>query len=118
MTGRCGPVALKGGSKISVKPDLLGPVLPQDLSSLARALRAVPAPQRSNLCQRLFDRAEQAAAHVARTGQLHPQWGNGTLDAVARQCFGPLCTEPFWNDLSYIKCLRIALAELERRLTR
>lgn len=99
-------------------PSRLRPVLPQDLSSLARALLVVPAPQRSNLCQHLFDLAEQAAGHVARTGQLHPQWGNGTLDAAARQCCGPLGAEPFWDDLNYINCLRIALAELEHRLAR
>ncbi|UWS78191.1 hypothetical protein [Pseudophaeobacter sp.] len=55
---------------------------------------------------------------MARTGQLHPQWGNGTLDAAVRQCCGPLGAEPFWDDLNYINCLRIALAELEHRLAR
>ena len=60
-------------------------------------------------------RAALAAAHVAHTGTLHPQWGNGSLDAVARRCCR-LATEPFWDDPCYIKCLMISLQELQRRL--
>ena len=100
------------------KSPLCQPVLPQDVSSVARALLAVPARERSNLCQTLFDRADMAAVHVARTGTLHPIWGNGSLDAAARHSMGRLYQEPLWSDVSYINCLRIVLAVLDRRFTR
>jgi hypothetical protein len=93
------------------------PILPQDVSSLARALLAVDACERSILCQQLFDRAALATEHVARTGQLHPLWGNGSLDAVARHCCGPLVTEPFWDNPQYINCLKIVLSELNSRFS-
>lgn len=99
----------------SRKLPVLLPVLPQDLSSLSRALLAHSAEKRQALCQELFDRAALAAAHVAHTGTLHPQWGNGSLDAVARRCCC-LATEPFWDDPCYINCLMISLQELQRRL--
>ncbi|OIQ44696.1 MAG: hypothetical protein BM558_06750 [Roseobacter sp. MedPE-SW] len=97
---------------------MLQPVLPQDVSSIARALFAEPEQERSILCQKLFDRADLAAVHVAQTRALHPLWGDGSLDAAARHSMGPLCSEPLWDDLNYIRCLRIALAMLDWRLTR
>ncbi|MEP2717238.1 hypothetical protein [Pseudophaeobacter sp.] len=90
------------------------PVLPQDVSTVARALLLEAEPQRSTLCQMLLDRAELAARHVARTGRLHPHWGNGSLDAAARQS-SALATEPPWNNPSYINCLILILQELQRR---
>lgn len=92
---------------------MLRPVLPQDVSSLARALLAVPAGQRGILCRQFFDLAERALAHVGKTGQLHPNWGNGSLDAVARAHV--MAPEPFWHDPSYLDCLILVLKELRRR---
>jgi len=99
---------------VQIDPRL--PVLPQDVSSMARALFASPVRERAGLCQQMFDRAGLAAAHVARTAQLHPRWGNGSLDAVARHSCGPLCSEPVWDHPDYITCLRLVLAELHSRL--
>jgi hypothetical protein len=91
------------------------PVLPQDISSLARVLLAVPVQERSEVCSALFDHATLAASHVANTGELHDLWGNGTLDAVARNF--SLAKEPFWDDPTYLNCLIIALHELQRRIS-
>ncbi len=85
---------------------------------MARALFAAPARERTVLCQQLFDRAGLAAAHVARTAQLHPRWGNGSLDAAARHSCGPLCSEPTWDNPDYITCLRLVLTGLHSRLVR
>ncbi len=58
-------------------------VLLSDVRTAARALRAVPAPQRAALCARLFLEADWADRHTRRLGRVHPLWGNGTLLAAA-----------------------------------
>lgn len=105
----------EGGGALRMHQTILSPVLPQDISSLARALLTVPVQERCGFCRDLFDHATRASTHVANTGQLHSLWGNGTLDAVAR-CF-PLEKEPFWDDPTYLNCLLVVLQELQRRLS-
>lgn len=89
---------------------LLRPILPQDVTSVARALLAVPAPLRPCHCAKVFDQAGQARAHVLRSGYLHPLWGDGSLDAAAR-CH-PMRGEPFWDDPAYLDCLILVLNQL------
>ncbi|CUH87456.1 hypothetical protein PH5382_01385 [Phaeobacter sp. CECT 5382] len=90
------------------------PVLPQDVTTLARALLAQPLCRRRDLCRDLFDAAEQAADHMRCRNQLHPRWGNGTLDAAARTM--PLVQEPLWHDPEFIDSLLLVLVELKLRL--
>ncbi|WP_241525816.1 hypothetical protein [Pseudophaeobacter leonis] len=105
----------EGDDGLAARHRMLQPVLPQDISSLARALLTVPAQERRGFCAVLFDHAALAARHVAETGQLHCLWGNGTLDAAARHF--PLAKEPLWDDPTYLSCLIIVLHELQRRLS-
>lgn len=95
-------------------PRGFSPVLPQDVTTLARALFAVRAESRPDLCRHLFDAAERAAAHLQRSSRLHPRWGNGTLDAAARTVL--LEDEPQWSDPEFIDCLLLVLAELKTRI--
>ncbi len=104
----------EGDEGLAARHRILQPVLPQDISSLARALLTVPAQERSGFCAVLFDHATLAARHVSETGQLHCLWGNGTLDTAARHV--PLAKEPLWDDPTYLSCLIIVLHELQRRI--
>lgn len=111
---RRGVLLAEGDEGLAARHRILQPVMPQDISSLARALLKVPAQERSEFCAVLFDHAALAARHVSETGQLHCLWGNGTLDAAARHV--PLAKEPLWNDPTYLSCLIIVLHELQRRI--
>ena len=92
---------------------MLRPVLPQDVSTLARALLAVPQSERARLCRRILKMAALARDHMHQTGRLHPVWGDGSLDAAARR--HDLQPEPFWDDPDYLSCLILALRALRRR---
>lgn len=93
---------------------MLRPVLPQDVSSAARALLVIPKSERAVQCCRMFDLADLAAVHLRNYNRLHPDWGNGSLDAVARRM--GLAAEPFWDDAAYLHCLLLVLKELKQRL--
>ncbi|MBY6055868.1 hypothetical protein [Leisingera daeponensis] len=86
------------------------PVLPGDVSAVARALLAVPQDCRLSLCRRIFGGAAEAAAHCGVLGRLHPVWGDGSLSAAARRY--DLSCEPFLDDPDYLGCTRLVLREL------
>lgn len=90
------------------------PVLPGDVSAVARALLLVPPDHRVLLCRRIFGMAAEACAHVDLLRQLHPRWGDGSLSAAARRF--PLADEPFLDDPAYLACTRLVLRELAAQL--
>ncbi|MFA3917856.1 DUF7742 family protein [Ruegeria hyattellae] len=79
------------------------PVLHGDVSNAARALLTVAPGARRWVGARLVAEAAEAAAHVARTGRLHPRFGNGSLMAAARK--RRLADEPGFDDPDYCACL-------------
>ena len=89
------------------------PVLHGDISSASRALLAVPVRERAPLARRMIHEAEVADRHVLSTGRLHPEWGNGTLMAVARR--RPLAVEPDFDNAEYCRCFELMLRCLRRR---
>ena len=89
------------------------PVLHGDVVSAARALLAVEPEARESLCRRIFEGAEVADRHAARTGRLHPFWGNGSLMSAARR--RPLATEPDFDNAEYCECVMLVLAALLAR---
>jgi hypothetical protein len=88
------------------------PVLHGDLSWGARALLAAPPDQRAALARSLLACAERAGRHVRRRGALHPQWGDGSLMAVAGTL--PRAREPFIDDPDYCACLITLLRAIAR----
>lgn len=88
------------------------PVLHGDVSAAARALLTAPPPHRDRLCARMIAEAELADRHVAVTGRLHPQFGNGSLMAAARS--RPLADEPSFDDTDYCQCFETVLRHLIR----
>ncbi|NVK13768.1 MAG: hypothetical protein HWE35_06260 [Rhodobacteraceae bacterium] len=89
---------------------MIRPVLPGDVSAVARALLAAPECARLALCRRIFGGAAEAAVHSRLFGSLHPRWGDGSLSAAARRY--ALATEPFLDDPAYLNCTRLVLREL------
>ncbi|SDW28694.1 hypothetical protein SAMN05444358_101413 [Ruegeria halocynthiae] len=88
------------------------PILHGDISAAARALLVAPPPERDLLSARMIAEAELADQHVARTGRLHPVYGNGSLMAAAR-C-RPLADEPNFDDPQYCQCFEMVLRKLIR----
>lgn len=95
---------------------MICPVLPEDISAVARALLAAPVDQRQARCRVIYNGAGLAASHLRTTGKLHQHWGDGSLSAAARRF--PLEREPRWDQLDYLDCLLMALSELQRTLIR
>lgn len=88
------------------------PVHHGDASSAARALLAVAPGARLALIRALFAEAETADRHLRETGRIHPQFGNGTLMAVARH--RRLAVEPDFSDPDYSHCFELVLRCLRR----
>ncbi|OBY25269.1 DUF7742 family protein [Leisingera sp. JC1] len=93
---------------------MIRPVLPGDVTAVARALLAVPESERLALCRRIFGGAAEAAVHCCLLRRLHPRWGDGSLSAAARRF--TLAEEPFLDDLEYLGCTRLVLRELAAEL--
>lgn len=89
---------------------MIRPVLPGDVSAVARALLAVPDRERLRLCRRIFGGAAEAAAYAGLFCRLHPRWGDGSLSAAARRY--ALADEVFLDDPDYLRCNRLVLREL------
>ncbi|MEX0307544.1 MAG: hypothetical protein AB3N12_09175 [Ruegeria sp.] len=88
------------------------PLLHGDICAAARALLAAPQPDRDQLSTVMIAEAELADQHVARTGRLHPVYGNGSLMAAARSRL--LADEPNFDDLQYCQCFELVLRKLIR----
>ena len=86
------------------------PVLHGDIMVAARALLGVRDIEREAFFARLLRRASAAVAYRKRFRRAHPQWGNGTLAAVAMPYVrGP---EPFADTPDYCRCLSIIFCNL------
>ena len=90
------------------------PVLPGDISAVARALLAEPMDRRGALCRRIFAGAALAMEHMTDSRRVHPVWGDGSLSAAAR-CFA-LADEPPLDDPDYLACTLAVLQALNRRI--
>ncbi|MQQ06960.1 hypothetical protein GFB49_00680 [Epibacterium sp. SM1979] len=86
------------------------PILPGDVSAVARALLLVGADSRRGLCRQIFAGAALAFQHVEDHRRLHPVWGDGTLNAAARRF--PLAPEPGFEDRDYAAATQMVLAVL------
>lgn len=86
------------------------PVLPGDVTAVARALLAVEPAQREVLCSAIFSQAD-SDCHSAGQGGFGK--GDGTLSAAARQ--HRLADEPTLDNPEYLRCtIRVLHAVLER----
>lgn len=86
------------------------PIQHGDLSTAARALLTVPAPDRAGVMDLMLQQAEAADRYRKKLGKTHPRWGNGTLMAVALA--QPIPNEPRLDDLNYLQCQRDVLTAL------
>lgn len=91
------------------------PVHHGDVSSAARALLAARPDLRPALARRMIHEAETADRYLQENARIHPQYGNGTLMAVARK--RPLAVEPDFDDPDYSRCFEMMLRFLRRRLS-
>lgn len=89
------------------------PVLYSDLRAAALAVLAVPEGARPSLCTQLLREADFADKFVRRTGRLHPDWGNGTLMAVAR--LRHLASDRTFDDPGYCSAFQLILSGLIAR---
>ncbi len=90
-------------------------VLFQDVLRVASALLQVPPSERYPLCCSLFERAAEADAYRARTGRIHPRFGNGTLTS-ATEAFAHAENQTLENRV-FVSCLILVLRVLEERQT-
>lgn len=86
------------------------PVLHGDVTAAARALMPLSEKARPAALRGMLARAGAADAFRKRFGRAHPDWGNGSLMAVAlRGVRGP---EPFLDTPDYCRCLALVFEEL------
>ncbi|MDH3262591.1 MAG: hypothetical protein OEM24_01180 [Paracoccaceae bacterium] len=83
---------------------------PVDISVAARALLCFPGAARELAIARMVKEAEAADRYRKRLGRGHPLWGNGTLEAAARN--RPLATPKSLSDCDYLSCLALVLDAL------
>lgn len=86
------------------------PVLMGDVVAAARALMAVPPAARARLMAAMLAEAEAAEAYRRACGRAHPDWGNGSLMAVAMA--RARVAEPALSDPAYRDCLVAVLEAL------
>lgn len=75
-----------------------------DVVALARVMLAAPPTCRRGICKTAFHEAKIADLHRARTGRLHPAFGDGSLAGWAGQ--RPKVPERPWDDPGFLGCLR------------
>jgi hypothetical protein len=92
------------------------PVLHGDAVAAARALFALSAEDRDKAMAVMLSRAEAADCYRRRFARAHPQWGNGSLMAVAMSRRLP--PEPPLEDADYCRCLASVFAALADRRER
>ena len=82
------------------------PILVGDVLVLARALLAVPAPDREGFAARLITETEQADRHRQATGRAHPVWGDGSV--MCRALMAIPTTRPSVSRLDQIAAIAVA----------
>ncbi len=87
------------------------PVLPGDVAAAACALLTVQPRDRPDVIVRMIARANAADRYRFVTGAAHPQWGNGSLAAVAKGM--ARLREPFQDDPEYCDCMLTIYAALK-----
>jgi hypothetical protein len=83
-----------------------------DVTALARALMSVPADMRNQLCNLILSQTHSADCYRKRFNNPHPDWGNGSLMAMARGM--GLQAEPELAHVDYCDCLERVFAGLRR----
>ncbi|TCO70903.1 hypothetical protein [Rhodovulum euryhalinum] len=86
------------------------PVLHGDVVAAARALYVRSPEERLAAMALMLARADAADAYRKRFHRAHPEWGNGSLMALA--CRQDLPPEPPLDDPDYCRCLALVLASL------
>lgn len=81
-----------------------------DVIAVARVLLALPEEEWPACLERLWHEARVADSYRRRLGRPHPDWGNGSLMAVAGQ--RGRVPEPFLSDRRYVRALRLVLGRL------
>lgn len=81
-----------------------------DMTVAARVLLALPPSTRAAALLQMLDQAHAADRYRRRLGRAHPDWGNGTLAAVARTRHPE--PEPHFSDSGYLECLGQVIAVL------
>lgn len=75
------------------------PVLHGDVMAAARVLLRVPCDRRQAVMWQMLEQASIADLYYKRLGRGHPEWGNGSLMAVAFT--RDMAPEPFLDDPDY-----------------
>ena len=83
---------------------------PADISVAARALLCLPEAAREPAITRMVSEADAADRYQKRLGHGHPLWGNGTLEAAARN--RPLAAPRSLSDGDYLSCMALVLDAL------
>ncbi|TCP42321.1 hypothetical protein [Rhodovulum marinum] len=86
------------------------PILPGDAVAAARALYTRPVGERASTMVHMLARVEAADAYCKRFHRAHPDWGNGSLMALAQR--ENLPPEPPLDDPDYCRCLALVFATL------
>ena len=86
------------------------PVLHSDIVAAARVLLALPKEGRLQAMRKMLERAGAADLYRKRFRKHHPDWGNGSLMAVAMRY--KMRPEPFMDDLDYCRCLMLVFESL------
>lgn len=86
------------------------PVQHGDVVAAARALLRLPETGRAAALRRMLAQARAADAYRKRLGKAHPEWGNGSLMAVALR--GGVPPEPKLDVPDYCRCLVMVFEEL------
>lgn len=86
------------------------PVLHGDVVAVARALMPMDMVQRAGFVRRLINGAELAHDFRRNIGQLHPVWGDGSLEVAANHFVQ--VPEPYLDDSQYCHCMMIVFEEL------
>lgn len=78
------------------------PILHGDLTLAAKVLLGVPMAERGGRMRQMLERASAADSYFKRFKKGHPNWGNGSLMAVAMRY--DMAAEPFLDDPEYCQC--------------
>lgn len=91
-------------------PNAMRPVLHSDVVAAARVLLALPKGGRLQAMRKMLERAGAADLYRKRLRKHHPDWGNGSLMAVAMG--HEMRPEPFMDDPDYCRCLMVVFEGL------
>ena len=82
-----------------------------DIRALAWVLYQDAPNSRSALAASVITQADAADKYRKKFNDWHPRWGNGSLSMAAGRI--PRANEPVMNELDFLRCVLIAVAQLE-----